>query len=155
MMNLRLALRQLSRSPGFTFLAVITLGLGIGANTAMFSVLNGIIFKPLPFTDSAQLDRIYRATPQNRDGNLSPADFLDLERAKDGYGDVAAYSAGDASLSEPGQPAEMARAARSTPNLFALLGIPPQLGRDFQADENTLGRDRVVILSQRTWRNRF
>ena len=107
-MNLRLALRQLTRSPGFTLLAVITLGLGIGANTAMFSVLNGIMFKPLPFADTAQLDRIYRATPQNPDGNISPADFLDLLRAKDGYGDVAAYSAGGASLSEPGQPAEIA-----------------------------------------------
>lgn len=155
MMNLRLALRQLTRAPGFTLLAVLTLGLGIGANTAMFSVLNGIMFKPLPFADTAQLDRIYRATPQNPDGNISPADFLELQRAKDGYGDVAAYSVGDATLSEPGQPAEMARAARSTANLFALLGIPPQLGRDFQTGEDTPGRDRVVILSQRTWRNRF
>ena len=76
MLNLRLALRQLTRSPGFTVLAVVTLGLGIGANTATFSVLNGIMFKPLPYPDSAQLDRVYRATAQNQDGNISPADFL-------------------------------------------------------------------------------
>lgn len=72
-MNLRLAFRQLLRSPGFTLLAIMTLGLGIGANTAMFSVLNGILFKPLPYPDSAQLDRIDRATPQDPDGNISPA----------------------------------------------------------------------------------
>ena len=153
--DLRLGGRSLLRSPGFTFIAIITLGLGIGANTAMFSVLNGILFKPLPYFDTAQLERIYRATAQNPDGNISSADFLDLQRAKDGYGDVAAYSLGEASLSEPGHPAEMADAARSTSNLFSLLGVLPQLGRDFRTGEDTPGRDRVVILSQRTWRNRF
>ncbi len=121
----------------------------------MFSLLNGLILKPLPYAESAQLDRIYRATPQNPDGNLSAADFLDLQRAKEGHREVAAYGLGDASLSDPGQPAEMARAARATANFFALLGTQPQLGRDFRADEDTPGRDRVVILSQRTWRNRF
>ncbi len=154
-MDFRLAFRQLVRSPGFALLAIITLGLGIGGNTAMFSMLNGIILKPLPYAESSQLDRIYRATPQNPDGNLSAADFLDLRRAKEGHREIAAYGMGDASLSEPGQPAEMARAARATANFFALLGTHPQLGRDFHADEAAPGRDRVVILSQRTWRNRF
>ncbi len=154
-MDFRLAFRQLVRSPGFALLAIITLGLGIGGNTAMFSMLNGIILKPLPYAESSQLDRIYRATPQNPDGNLSAADFLDLRRTKEGHREIAAYGMGDASLSEPGQPAEMARAARATANFFALLGTHPQLGRDFHADEAAPGRDRVVILSQRTWRNRF
>ena len=155
MTNLRLAIRQLSRSPGFTLLAVITLGLGIGANTAMFSLLNGILFKPLPYTDSAQLDRIYRATPQNPEGSIAAADYLDLLRSNDVYRELGAYTVGDASLSEPGQPAEMARAARATANFFSLLRTQPQLGRDFQPGEDMPGRDRVVILSQRTWRNRF
>src|SRR5450432_2439512 len=97
--SLRLAVRSLARSPGFTLLAVITLGLGIGANTAMFSVINGILLKPLPYPDGAQLDRIYRATAQNREGNIAPADFLDFQRVKEGYGDIAAYAPGDASLS--------------------------------------------------------
>ncbi len=153
--NLRLTFRQLLRTPGFTALAIITLGLGIGANTAMFSLINGLMLKPLPYAESAQLDRIYRSTPQNPDGNLSAADFLDLRQAKKGHREMAAYGVSDASLSEPGQPAEMARAARATANLFALLGTQPQLGRDFHADEDTPGRDRVVLLSQRTWRNRF
>ncbi|HYJ07081.1 MAG TPA: ABC transporter permease [Chthoniobacterales bacterium] len=155
MMDLRLGLRQLLRSPGFTLLAILTLALGIGANTATFSVLNGIMFKLLPYPEIAQLDRIYRATAQNRDGSISPADFLEFQRAKDAYGDVAAYAIGEASLSEPGQPAEMAHAARSSANLLSLLRMQPQLGRDFREGEDTPGNDRVVILSQRTWRNRF
>ncbi|MEO8044711.1 MAG: ABC transporter permease [Spartobacteria bacterium] len=153
--NLRLAARSLLRSPGFTLLAIITLGLGIGANTSAFSMLNGIFFKPLPYRDVAQLARIYRATPQNPEGNISPADFLDLQRAQDGYGEVAAYTVEDASLSEPGLPAEMARAGRVSANLLSLLGVVPQIGRDFRHADDNAGSDRVVILSQRVWRNRF
>ena len=153
--DVRCAFRQLAGSPGFSFLAILTLGLGIGANTAMFSVLNGILLKPLPYPDTAQLDRLYRVTAQNRDGHFAPADFLDLRHAQGSVGDVAAYTAANASLSEPGRPADMAYASRNTVNLLSLLGIRPQLGRDFLPDEETPGRDRVVILSQRVWRNRY
>src|SRR5687767_1034908 len=153
--DLGFAVRSLRRTPGFTLIAIVTLGLGIGANTAMFSIVNKLLLKPLPYSDSAQLDAVYRVTAQNRDGDFSPADFFDLQRAaQEGYGEVAAYGAGDASLSEPGHAAEMASAARSTANLLSLLGVQPQLGRDFRNGEDTPGRDRVVILSQRTWRNR-
>ncbi|MBI2497900.1 MAG: ABC transporter permease [Opitutae bacterium] len=136
-------------------LAVLTLALGIGANSAMFGMIQTILFKPLPYPDSAQLVRLYRATPQNRNGPFAPADFLDFRRASNGLGEVAAYTPANASLSEPGNPAEMAYAGRITANLFALLGIPPQLGRSFRADEETPGRNRVVILSQRVWLRRY
>jgi hypothetical protein len=151
----RFAGRSLLRSPGFTLLAVITLGLGIGANTAMFSVLNSLMLKPLPYPKSAELDRIDRATAQTPTGRVSPADFLDLQRERQGYGEVAGYSLGDTSLSEPGQPAEMVRAMRTTTNLFATLRVQPQLGRDFLPRESLPGNDRVVIVSQRCWQNRF
>jgi hypothetical protein len=153
--DLHLGVRSLWKSPGFSFLAIITLGLGIGANTAMFSTLRSILFKPLPYPNVAQLHRLYRATAQNRDGFIAPADFLDFQRAKTGYGDTAAYTAANASLSEAGHPAEMAYAGRITANLFSLFGVRPQLGRAFRPEEETPGRDRVVILSQRTWRNRY
>lgn len=155
MLNLRLALRQLLRSPGFTLLAIITLGLGIGANTGMFSILNSILLKPLPYPQSEQLDRIDRATAQNPVGRVSPADFLDLQREMHGYGEIAAYTLGDTSLSEPGQPAEMVRALRASANFFSLLRIQPQLGRDFLPREDVRGNDRVLIISQRYWKNRF
>ncbi len=155
MQNLRLAFRQLIRTPGFTILAIITLGLGIGANTGMFSILNSILLKPLPYPQSEQLDRIDRATAQNPQGRVSPADFLDLQREMHGYGEIAAYTLADTSLSEPGQPAEMVRALRAKANFFSVLRVQPQLGRDFLPREDLAGNDRVVIISERFWKNRF
>src|SRR6266404_4140382 len=153
--SLRLAARSLARSPGFTLLAIITLGLGIGANTAMFSAVNSILLKPLPYPDGAQLDRIDRATPQNPQGRVSPADFLDLRREASRYGEIGAYALGDTSLSEPGQSAEMVEALRITSNFFSVLRVQPQLGRDFLPREDTPGNDRVVLISQRCWQQRF
>ena len=153
--DLRVGVRSLRKSPGFTLLAVITLALGIGANTSMFGMIQTILFKPLPYPDAGQLVRLYRSTAQNRDGHFAPADFLDFRRASNHLGEVAAYTLTNASLSEPGQPAEFAVAARSSANLFSVLGIPPQLGRSFRPEEEAPGRDRVVILSQRVWLRRY
>jgi len=155
MKDLSFAFRQLVRSPGFSILAIVTLGLGIGANTAMFSALNGVVFKQLPYGNLDQLDRIYRVTPQNAEGNMAPADFLELQKARDIYGDSAAYVHNQVSLSDPGQPAQQAFAARATANFFSLLGVQPQLGRSFLPGEDTPGRDRVAVLSQRIWLNRY
>ncbi|MBI3885245.1 MAG: ABC transporter permease [Opitutae bacterium] len=154
-LDLRLGVRALVKSPGFSLLALITLGLGIGANTAMFSLFNGTLLKPLPYPDSAQLVRVYRATAQNRDGHFSPADLLAFQRAMPGHGEVSAYAIASASLAEPGHPAEFTVAARCSANLFSLLGLRPQLGREFRPEEDTPGRGRVVLLSQRAWINRF
>jgi putative ABC transport system permease protein len=146
---------QLVRSPGFSLLAVVTLGLGIGANTSMFTIINGIVLKPLPYANLDRLDQIYRTTPQDSEGDVSAADFLTLRKSQEGYGDFAALTGGSVSLSEPGQPAQLANAAEASANLFSLLGVQPQLGRDFLPGEDQPGRSRVVILSQRTWQNRF
>lgn len=153
--DLHLGVRSLLKSPGFTLVAILTLGLGIGANTSMFTMMNGIVNKPLPYPGVGQLVRLYRETKQKADGHIAPADFLDFQRAFEGRDALAAYTPASASLSEPGQPAEMAYAARSTANLFAVLGIQPQLGRDFLPDEAVSGQDRVVILSRRVWLNRY
>jgi len=153
--NLRFAFRSLLRSPAFSLLAVITLGLGIGANTAMFSIVNTVLLKPLPYPKSEQLQRLDRVTPQNPQGRVSAADFLDLQREMQSYGDIGAYALGDTSLSEPGQPAEVVRALRITANLLSVLGVQPQLGRNFLPREDVAGNDHVVILSQRCWQQRF
>jgi predicted permease len=153
--SLLLASRSLLRSPGFTLLAVITLGLGIGANTAMFSIVNTVLLKPLPYPKSEQLQRLDRVTPQNPQGRVSAADYLDLRREMQTYGDIGAYALGDTSLSEPGQPAEVVRALRITANLLSVLGVQPQLGRNFLPREDVSGSDHVVILSQRCWQQRF
>jgi predicted permease len=151
----RAALKSLSRTPGFTLIAVVTLGLGIGANTAMFSVLNGYMLRPAPYPQSGHLYRIYRATPQDPRGGASPADYLDLKSQMANVGDVAAYGDAAVSLAEPGKPAEMAVGLRASANLFAILGTPPQLGRDFRPEEEQFGKDRVIVISHRYWQNHF
>src|SRR3954454_8842292 len=153
--SLRFAVRSLLRSPAFSFLAVITLGLGIGANTAMFSIVNTVLLKPLPYPKSEQLQRLDRVTPQNPAGRVSAADYLDLRREMQTYGDIGAYALGDTSLSEPGQPADVVRALRITANLLSVLGVQPQLGRNFLPREDEAGSDHVVILSQRCWQQRL
>ncbi|CAN5559903.1 ABC transporter permease [soil metagenome] len=151
----RLAMRSLARTPGFTLLAIVTLAFGIGGNTLMFSTFKSIVTKPLPYPQQEQLDRIDRVTPQNREGRISAADFLDLQREVRSYGEIAGYALGDTSVSEPGEPAEIVLAARATSNLLPTLRVQVQLGRGFEPHEQTPGNDRVVILSQRAWQNRF
>src|SRR3954464_7692165 len=153
--SLYFAARSLLRSPGFAFLAIITLGLGIGANTAMFSIINTVLLKPLPYPNNEQLQRLDRVTPQNPAGRVSPADYLDLRREMQSYGEIGAYALGDTSLSEPGPPAEVVRAMRISADLLSVLRVQPQLGRNFLAREDVAGNDHVVILSQRCWQQRF
>jgi predicted permease len=153
--DLRFATKSLSRSPGFTLIAIITLGLGIGANTSMFSILNGYMLSPAPYPDSDRLDRIYRATAQNSWGYVSAADYLDLKSQMNGYGEIAAWGILDMNLSEPGQPAQTPLALRISANLFSTLGTGPQLGRSFRPDEEILGNHRVLIISHRYWQHRF
>ncbi len=153
--DLRFAIKSLGRSPGFTLIAIVTLGLGIGANTSAFSVLNEVLLRPLPYADSGQLDRIYRTTAQNPRGGVSPADYLDLKAELNGYSEIAAYGISEMSLSAPGEPAEMARGLRMSANLFSTLGVEPELGRGFRPDEALLGNDRVLVISHRYWQNRF
>jgi predicted permease len=155
MNDLRFAIRSLRRSPGFVFVAVVTLGLGIGANTSMFSILNGNMLRPLPYPDSDRVDRIFRATRQDPYGGISPADYLDLKSQMEGYGEIAAHTSSDISVSERGKAAEMAVGLRVSSNLFSTLGARPQLGRSFRPDEEILGNHRVLIISHRYWQNRF
>jgi len=149
------AIRSLARSPGFTFVAIITLTLGIGANTSMFSIVNGIMLKPLPYADSHKMDRIYRATAADPTGGVAPADLSHLKSELASYGEIASYVYSDMSLSEPGQPAQMADALRVSSNFFSVFATQPHLGRAFQPTEEIEGNHRVLVISNRMWRNRF
>src|SRR2546422_3337693 len=152
--DVRFAFKSLCRTPAFTLIAVITLGLGIGANTSMFSILNGYMLRPAPYPDRDHLDRIFRSTPQDSRGGFSPADYLDLKSEMNGYGEIAAYGFSDTSLSEPGRPAEMAVGLRISANLLSTLGTIPELGRSFRPGEEIPGNHRVLIISHRYWQNR-
>ena len=154
MLDLKFAVKSLVRAPAFTLIAVVTLGLGIGANTAMFSVLNGYMLRPAPYPDRDRLERIFRAVPGEPRGGIPPADWLDLKK-DNGYGELAAYAYSDISLAQPGKPAELAVALRVTSNLFSLLGTRPRLGRDFRPDEEIAGNHRSLIISERYWLNHF
>src|SRR5262245_42692827 len=149
------AIRSLRRTPAFTLIAIVTLGLGIGANTSAFSVLNAVLLRPFPYADTDHLERIYRATAQESRGGFSPADYLDLKAEMSRYGEVAAYGWSDMAVSTPSTPPEMASGLRVTANLLPLLGIAPELGRGFTPDEEILGNHRVLLLTQRYWKNHF
>jgi putative ABC transport system permease protein len=153
--ELRVAIKSLRRSPTFTLIAIVTLGLGIGANTSMFSVLNGYMLRPAPYPDRDRLERIYRNTRQNPRGGISPADYLDLKSEMNGYGNIAAYAGSNMSVSETGKPAELALGLRISANLFSTLGTTPHLGRSFRPDEDIRGNHRVLIISHRYWQDRF
>jgi putative ABC transport system permease protein len=155
MNDLRFAFQSLLRTPGFTLVAIVTLGLGIGANTSMFSILDGYMLRPAPYPDRDRIERIYRATRQDPQGGISPADYLDLKAQRDAYGDIAAYTAADLSLSEPGRAPEMAQGLRVSGNFFPTLGARPLLGRAFRPEEEVFGNHRVLVISHRYWQNRF
>ena len=153
--DFRAALTSLRRTPGFTLIAVVTLALGIGANTSAFSLIHGIVLRPMPYPDGDALVRVFRATPQNARGNVSPADYIDFTRDVPTAGPFAAYGPADMSIAEPGRPAEIAPGLRISPNLFSTLGAGPSQGRAFTHDDAVAGRDRVVIVSHRFWQVRL
>jgi putative ABC transport system permease protein len=155
MTPLALAGRSLLKTPGFTLIAVVTLALGIGLNTAMFSLMNVILLRPLPFEHSAALVRLFRTTPQDHDGSFSPADYLDLKRVEAGFGQFSACTNGKVSLSAPGHPAELQDGGRVSAAYFDVLKVRCELGRNFRPEEEIFGNHRVVILSHALWQNHF
>jgi predicted permease len=155
MNDLRHSVRALAKSPAFSLIVIVTLALGIGLNTAMFSFMNAMYLRPLPFSDEASLVRVFRATPGNRDGDLSSADFEDLRVAAKGFGDFIASFEESAALADPGHPAVDARGLRVSTNYLGVLGIQPEIGRFFRAGEEIAGNSRVVVISHALWKDRY
>ena len=154
--DLRSTLRSLSRSPGFTLFVVLTLALGIGANTAIFSVADAFIFKPVPFPQANRLVMLHERAPGNTTlpAQVSPADFLDIQSQATSYEQVAAYNQVDFNLSGTGDP-EPVFSSVVTANFFDTLGMKPLLGRTFAAGEDQPGKDQVAVLSYGLWQRRF
>ena len=149
------ALRSLAKSPGFTVVAVLTLALGIGMNTAMFSMLNGFLLRPLSYPDADRLFRLNRFTTSQPYGGQAPANFLDLQRAGTEVADLAALRYWGYTLAEPGQAPDSPFAARVTANYFDVLGLRPQLGRNFLPGEDFPGQNNVAIISHEYWQSQF
>ena len=148
------ALRQLAKSPGFTVVALLTLALGIGLNTSMFSLLNKLLLEPLHLPEKDQLIRIHRTTQQSDRADHTTSDFLELARASADFAQVAGYRMWSISLAESGRPPVNLHALRVTPNFFSILGIRPHLGRFFNPDEDTPGSN-VIVLAYDTWQAQF
>jgi putative ABC transport system permease protein len=156
---LRRAARSLARRPGLSLLAIATLGLGIGANTAIFSMVNVALLKPLPFPDSERLVMVWSTVPGQGTGGgfASYPDFHDWREQSGGFDGLAAFWTfpnGDVNLTGGTEPQRVS-VARVTPGFFEVLGIRPLLGRTFQEEETVVGNHRRAILSHGLWWRQF
>ena len=155
--DLRHAFRALRKSPGFTAVAVLTLGLGIGANTAIFSVVESVLLKPLPYRDPGSLVQVWNTyLPQFPQVQLSSGDFLDFGRQSTSFSQMAAYVdvPRGCNLTGVGEP-ERLESRFATSGLLGLLGIRPAAGRAFTPEEDKPGSAPTVLISHRLWQNRF
>jgi predicted permease len=153
--DLRYGLRMLGRSPGFTAIAILTLALGIGANTALFSVVNGVLLTPLAYPRSGQLVAIYGKTPGYEHAPINYLNFLDWKRETQTFSSMAMYRNQDYNLIGTGEVAERVRGYMISADFFSTLGVTPVLGRTFRADDDQVGAAPVVILGGGFWRRKF
>jgi putative ABC transport system permease protein len=150
------AARALRKSPSFTFVAVLTLALGIGANTAIFSVVYGVLLQPLPYRDSANLILLHETTPRVGTVSVSYPNFLDWRTQSTQFSQLVAVSEVGFNLAGDGvtQP-EVIRGQAVSPNFLSLLGVKPFLGRDFDPSEEKAGAAPVLLLSYSLWQSHF
>jgi putative ABC transport system permease protein len=153
--DLRHGLHALRKSPGFAVVAVLTIALGIGANATIFTLLDPILFRPLPYRDPGKLVRVYRTSPQSNSWPHSAPNFLDYRAQNRSFEHLAAFTWESFNLSEPGEQAERPQGLKVTAEFFPILGTLPALGRVFTAEEDTAVAEPVAVLSNRFWVGRF
>ena len=152
--DLRFAARNLRKAPGFTAIAVIALALGIGANAAMFSIVNAVLLKPLPYAQPERLVKLYTSMPQFRDASVSYPNFLDWQQRSQSFDRMAAYRGDNFNLTGQASP-ERLRGIMASSTLFDVLGVKPIVGRVVSRDEDQRGGAPVVVLTSNFWRTRF
>ncbi len=160
--DVRYGLWMLRRNPGFTFVAVLTLALGIGANTAIFSVVNAVLLRPLPYYDPERLVYITGVNEDEKGGKRAKgreelsgvADYLHWQADSKSFDHLVIFMSGQLYLTGRGEP-EQLYTIRATANLFPALGVAPQLGRAFTPEEDRPGGDAVAVLSHAFWQRRF
>jgi putative ABC transport system permease protein len=152
--DVRYALRQLRRNPGFALAAVLTLALGIGATTAVFSVVDAVVLRPLSYADPSRLMMIDEWTPSVGSIPVNGLHFQEWRRATKSFERMALIGALNVNVTDSSEP-ERLPAARVSSELFPLLGVQPQLGRVFLPEEDVSGRDQVVLISHELWRRRY
>jgi putative ABC transport system permease protein len=158
--DIRYSIRLLRKSPAFFIVAVSILGLGIGANTVMFSVVNAVVVRPLPFPGADRLVQVWHVPPPAqfpgaRTFSVSPANYFDWRAQNDVFERMAIYTRGNGSLTGPGQEPVAIRAGVVSVDFFDVLGVKPVRGRLFKAGEDERGQDDVVLISEALWQTRF
>jgi putative ABC transport system permease protein len=149
--SLKFALRHLAKSPGFTSVAVIIMALGIGANTAIFSVVHSVLMEPLPFSQPDRLVRLWHVPPQSSFPGvtrfaISAANFLDWQKQNTVFEGMALYTGGGYDITGQGKPQSI-RAGKVTANFFSVLGVQPIHGRVFTPAEDQPGKDHELVLT--------
>jgi len=154
--DIRYSLRTFIKKPAFFAVASLTLALGIGANTAIFSIVNAVLLKPLPYKESERLVMVYERRPrQNRERNVvAPADFYDWRAQNGVFEHIAAFLSSNINITESGEP-ERLSGGSVTSGFFSLFGVEPMYGRTFTSNEEEQGSHRVAILSAGLWKRRF
>jgi len=152
--DVKYAVRMLGKNPGFALIAILTLALGIGANTALFSVVNGVLLNPLPFANPSRLAAIHWKTPQFDQASITYPNFLDWQRDNRTFEAMAAYREMDFSLTGYGDPQRL-HGQQVSAEFFPLLGIQPILGRMFRREEDQVGAAPVALLGDGLWKSKF
>jgi putative ABC transport system permease protein len=157
--DLRHGLRTLVRNPGFSTIAILLLALGIGANTAIFSVVDAVLLRPLPYQDSSRIMQIWHVPPAKSFPGMtlfsvSPANYLDWQRQNHSFEEMAAYGGTNFNVGGKERP-EAIQGAAVAPGFFSILGVHPLLGRTFSQEEDHPGQGHVVVLGYALWRDHF
>lgn len=152
--DLRYGIRMMAKRPGFTLIAALTLALGIGANTAIFSAVNAVLLKPLPFPESQQLVDLAETFKPDGFGSVSVPNLEDWKNQNTVFAGISAYQGASFNL-ETGDAPQRIPGLSVSANYFDVLGVKPALGRAFLAGEDVAGRERVVVLSDQLWRRNF
>ena len=152
--DIKFGVRMLLRSPGFTLVAILTLALGIGANTALFSFVNGILLAPLRFPQADRLVALYQHKPEFKYSSISYPNFLDWQRDNQTFQSVAAFRPDDFSLTGLGEPQRL-NGVMVSANFFPTLGVSPVIGRDLDPQQDVLGGKPEVMISAAMWKSKF
>jgi predicted permease len=152
--DVRYGLRMLRKNPGFTAVALLTLALGIGANTAVFSIVNAVLLNSLPFPDPDKLVVLFESKPNFKEGSISYPNFLDWQRENHAFTTIAAYRPDSFSLTGAGE-AEQVRGEMVSADFFSILDVKPVIGRIFTSEEDQLGAGRVVLVSSGFWKRKL
>src|SRR4029079_7073057 len=155
--DIRYGVRVLRRAPSFALAVIAVFALGIGANTAIFTIVNTVLLRPLPFEDSARLVRLFHVPPQStfpglKTFSISPANFYDWQRSARSFDGMAMYQFREFALTGSGN-AESISAGAVGADFFTIVGTKPELGRTFAADEDTPAHGHVAILSDGFWKS--